>query len=121
MENKAKVDFNNGRGFGAMGVGLAEDFLKGDPRTVLITIAALYGHADPLRANRYSMAMNMLSLYAAGAAIELTRAEYDMLREQVDEYMSIQSAPRHGHERNVEFARFVLTRAARRARSEKLA
>jgi len=119
--NKATISFENSRGFSAMGAGLPRNFLKGNPQTVLITIAAIYGHADPTKVTIWSMSMNLLALYAAGAQIELTREQYESLREAVDEYASIQSAPVHGHECNEAYARFVLKHAADRAGFDQIA
>jgi hypothetical protein len=117
---KATIDFEKGRGFGPIGVGLPANFLKGEKTVVLTTIAMLFTHANPMRSNTYGQAIAMLALYAAGAQVALTSEQHEMLVDKAAEYESIQRAPIHGHEQNAEFALYVLKHAAERARTEGL-
>src|SRR3982750_2189441 len=100
---KATIDFGKGRGFGPIGRGLPADFLKGGKTVVLTTIAMLFTNASALRCNSFGQSISMLALYAAGAQVALTDAQYEQLVDFAAEYEAIQRAPIHGHEQNAEF------------------
>jgi hypothetical protein len=101
---RLSVDFETGRGFGAMATGLPAEYLSGDRVTVLSTIAALYLHPDPARANEWSQAVAMLALYGAGARVKLTPEQYLQLDSVAEEYEAImrgRTQPGHADNENL--------------------
>lgn len=98
------VDFEKGRGFGPMATGLPADYLSGDRVTVLSTLAALYLHPDPARANESSQAVAMLALYGAGARVKLTPEQFLHLDSVAEEYEAImrgRTQPGHADNENL--------------------
>lgn len=101
---RLSVDFERGRGFGSMATGLPADYLSGGRVTVLSTIAALYLHPDPARANASSQAVAMLALYGAGARVRLTPEQFLQLDSVAEEYESImrgRTQPGHADNQNL--------------------
>src|SRR5262249_20069379 len=99
-KNLVAIDFEKGRGFGPMGSGLPEDYLAGDRVTVLSTIAAIYLHPDPTRANTMSQAVALLALYGAGARVKLTAEQYMQLESEAEEYQAIMRSGLPGYKSN---------------------
>lgn len=118
------VDFETGRGFGPMGVGLPKNFMTFDRQMVCGTIAALYN--NPLdedgarRSNSMSRAMTQLALYAGGFAVTLTKQQYRQLERAVRRYALVMQAPQYEGSNNLPFARYVLKHACHRAKDEKV-
>jgi len=108
------IDFEKGRGFGSMGIGLPEDYLSGDRVTVLSTVAAIFLHPDPALANEFSQAVAMLALYGAGAAVKLSAEQYMQLETVAEEYQAIMRAPDHGNKSNENLADCVRRYAEQR-------
>jgi len=99
-DTRVFVDFEKGRGFGPMGTGLPENYLSGDRVTVLSTIAAIYLHPDPTRANMMSQAVTMLALYGAGAGVRLNAEQYMQLEAQAEEYQATMRSGLPGYKSN---------------------
>jgi len=122
--NSVGVDFETGRGFGPMGDGLQANFITFDRQMVCGTIAALYNNPldsdDARRTNSMSRAMTQLALYAGGFAVKLTKQQYRQLERAVRRYASCMEAPQYDGTNNLAFARYVLTHAKSRAKSEKI-
>ena len=91
------VDFEKGRGYGEVGLGLPDNFLKGEKSHVCGTIAMLFLHPnvddEGARANKLAQAMSMLSLYAGGFAVTLTKQQFRLLERRVGTYASYMRAP----------------------------
>ncbi|MBZ0188945.1 MAG: hypothetical protein K8F91_22060 [Candidatus Obscuribacterales bacterium] len=118
-----QVDFEQGRGFGRMGLGLPQDFLdSNNPLVVASTIAALYTNPEDedgaRRTNKYSRAMVSLALYAGGCPVSLTKQQYRKLERRVRDYASIMDCHEYEGSNNLSFARYVLRNAKRRAKNE---
>jgi hypothetical protein len=124
VQTNAPVDFNSGRGFGQMGLGLQDNFLQvGTREQVCSTISLLYMHPNvegTARANKLSQAMSMLALYAGGAAVKLDKQQFRLLERRVREYASYMRAPQFDGTFNLPFAQYVLKHAVKRAKKDGL-
>lgn len=120
----AVVDFSEGRGFGAMGAGLPANFLTLEPMMVCGTIAALYHNPSDedgaRRTNKHSRAVVQLALYAGGFAVGLSKQQFRQLERAVRGYAGVMEAPQYATSKNLDFARYVLRHAAKRAKEEGL-
>src|SRR5438094_10103078 len=87
------VDFAKGRGYGEVGLGLPDNFLKVEKAQVCATIAMLYLHPnveneEGAKANKLAQAMSMLALYAGGSAVTLDKQQFRLLERRVRTYPS---------------------------------
>jgi hypothetical protein len=124
VQTTAPVDFEKGRGYGEMGVGLQDNFLSvGNNEQICSTIAMLYLHPNvegTARANQLSQAMSMLALYAGGAAVQLNKQQFRLLERRVRTYASYMRAPQFDGTFNLAFAKYVLKHAVKRAKKDGL-
>ena len=111
----AVVDFENGRGFGPMAAGLTTDFLQGNKKAVLTTIAFLFTHPNPLRVNTYCQAITMLALFASGALVSLTKQQFRRLERTVKDYESYMRGL--AQPLNESLAAYVRKQSVRRAKT----
>lgn len=118
------VNFEDSRGYGAMGQGLPTNFLTFDRAYVCGTIAALYNNPSDddgqRRTTKASRAMTQLALYAGGFGVTLTTQQFRKLERKVSDYASTMSAAQFAGTNNLGFARYVLRHAAKRAKVEKV-
>lgn len=115
------VDFEQGRGFGPMGVGLPTTFLTFDRAYVCGTIAALYMNPNDedgkRRTNKFSRAVAQLALYAGGFGVTLNTQQFRKLERKVGEYLDLMNA-QFPNTNNPGYARYVLRHAVKRAKTE---
>lgn len=97
---------------------LNEGLLNADPDTALTTIAFLFGNVTPLRLSSIGVRTSMLALYAAGADIQLTRAELWDLCSEPQRYAELFKLPEHNATLNGRLVTFVLNRAKQRGHKE---
>jgi hypothetical protein len=115
VKGKAIVDFETGRGFGDVSTGLPEDFLEGDKQTVLVTIATIFTHPNPMSLTMEAQAVAYLALFAAGAQVALTKQQFRQLERRVETYESWMRGI--SRQRNEAFAAYVRKHAVRRAKA----
>jgi len=117
QDSRVPINFEQGRGYEPIGVGLPDNFLAGEPDSVLKTLAVLFTSPDPQRINKPCQAVAMLAMYAAGAQVDLTDAQYRQLDRAAEEYQSQMRCsqwPRHAQPRNEAFAAYIRRQAAAR-------
>lgn len=108
------LSIEDGRGFGAIGAGLPQDFLAGGRQGVLATIAMLFTHPNPARVNKHAQAVAMLALYGAGAQVDLSKQQLRSLEKAAKEYESYMRGI--SRQRNEEFSRYARRQAVRAAK-----
>lgn len=94
--------------------------IKGDPDEALTTIAFLFGNITPLRLTQCGVRTSMLALYAAGANVQLSRAELWELAAEPERYAALFKLPENTHVPNGELVSFVLNRAKQRGHREEV-
>lgn len=84
----------------------------------LTTIAFLFGNGDPLKLNTLGLQTMLLSLYAAGADVRLTREELWELSTEVRKFCELFALPENVWNPNGKVLRFVFNQAMQRAARE---
>lgn len=112
------TDWESTPGWEPMGVGLADNFLAGDPTTVLTTIAMLCMQPNPKEVTPHPQSLATLALYAAGCAVTLTTKQFRKLERTVVQYMDAVGGERFIGTKNWDYASYVRDRAVERAKRE---
>lgn len=123
-------DFETGRGFAPIGVGLPRNFLSLEKTTVCLSIAALYSNpcdgdldgnsvAGKRTTSEYSRAMAYLAMYAGNSYVTLTTRQFRKLERRVRKYASFMRSD-DKYAQNLAFANYVLRHAVKRAKAEKV-
>lgn len=95
-----------------------ETIVDEDQENTLSTIAFLFGNGDPLKLNSLGVQTAMLALYAAGAQVQLTRAEIWELSEQMRRFMTLFQLPENMDNPNGRILRYVFNLVMQRASRE---
>lgn len=115
------TDFNETPGWMPMGVGLASNFLDGEPAHVLATIAMLCMQPTPKLVEPHPQAIATLALYASGCAVTLTTKQFRKLERTVEKYLDyVGDENRFMNTKNWDYVNFVRDHAVARAKREML-
>lgn len=115
------TDWDGTPGWEAMGVGLADTFLEGEPTMVLTTIAMLCMQPRPKGVEPHPQALATLALYASGCAVTLSTQQFRKLERTVLQYMDVVGGEdRFINTKNWDYASYVRDRAVERAKREKV-
>lgn len=99
---------------------LTDSAIKGDPDTALTTIAFLFGNVTPLRLTQTGVRTAMLALYAAGANVQLSRAELCELAADPERYAALFRLPENETVPNGRLVNFVVNRARQRGHRDEI-
>ena len=83
------TDWDETPGWMPMGVGLPDNFLEGEPATVLSTIAMLCMQPRPKQVEPHPQALATLALYASGCTVTLSTQQFRKLERTVLQYMDV--------------------------------
>lgn len=91
-----------------------------DRNTTLTTIAFIFGTNDPLRLNTLGLQTSMLALYAAGAAVKMTRQELWAISAEVRCFADLYQLPEMKSNPNGQILHYVFNLAMQRAARESI-
>lgn len=116
------TDWDETPGWMPMGVGLPDNFLEGEPATVLSTIAMLCMQPRPKQVEPHPQALATLALYASGCAVTLSTQQFRKLERTVLQYMDVVGGEdaRFINTKNWDYASYVRDRAVERAKRERI-